>query len=250
MGENWTTMKMWRLNVCSRFIALASLAVILAGCSMNADEGGINVFSHTFDFNSGISDWKSGFADFPVKDSAAYQFETDYTYLPSGLDASRKAIMMSGNNVGGSLFMYVARKVTGLSPNTDYAIVFDVELASNAAKGRTDQGAPGEDVFLKAGATGMEPKAVIDDKMYAFNADKGPQNGSGENTVMLGNIATSKSNYEYQLITRTNSGSKNPFIVKSNSKGELWLVVGADSSYKGVTRLYYARVSVIFSTTE
>jgi hypothetical protein len=146
--------------------------------------------------------------------------------------------------------MFMKKKLTGLSPNTDYTVVFDVELASNAPLGYTGiGGAPGDGVFLKAGASGMEPKKVIESGRYTFNLDKGNQANAGLMATMLGNIATPENSTDYALITRSNASSyAAPFIARSNGDGEIWLFVGTDSGFEGVTTVYYTRVNVVFST--
>lgn len=245
MDERNRSMKM-----CGKLGLVAVLLVGLGGC-MSADEGGILVFTHTFDFSQEQGDWTVEFSDFPASatDSIDYELASAYTDRPANLGSNLKSIMISGNNHSDDLFMFMKRKITGLSPNTDYAIVFDVELASNAPKGSAGiGGAPGESVFLKAGAIGMEPKAVIDKDQHVLNIDKGNQANPGESTVTLGNIAVNPYTDQYVLITRTNSGSQSPFIARANSKGELWLIVGTDSGYEGITTVYYTRVNVIFST--
>ena len=145
--------------------------------------------------------------------------------------------------------MFMKRKISDLSPNTDYTLVFEVELASNAPKGLAGiGGAPGESVFLKAGAASTEPKKVIEDNQYALNVDKGNQNTPGEMAIVLGDIAVSYDTQDYALITRNNT-EKTPFIARSNSKGEIWLLVGTDSGFEGTTTVYYTRINVVLSST-
>jgi hypothetical protein len=239
------------MKMCGKLGIVAVVLVCLMGCEPSADEGGILVFTHSFDFSKEQGDWIVDFSDFPASqnDSIDYELKTSYTDRPENLGASLKSIMISGHNHSDDLFMFMKRKITGLSPNTDYAIVFEVELASNAPKGSVGiGGSPGESVFLKAGAIGMEPKAVIDKSQHVLNVDKGNQASSGESAVTLGDIAVAPYTDRYALITRTNSGSQTPFIARANSKGELWLIVGTDSGFEGVTTVYYTRVNVIFST--
>ena len=246
IDERNRSMKMW-----GKLGLVAMLVVVLGGCDFSADEGGILVFTHTFDFSREQGDWLVEFSDFPASptDSIDYELTSAYTDRPANLGANLKSIMISGNNHSDDLFMFMKRRITGLSPNTDYAIVFDIELASNAQRGSAGVGgSPGESVFLKAGAIGMEPKAVIDNNQHVLNVDKGNQASAGESTVTLGDIAISPYTDQYALITRTNSGSQAPFIARANSKGELWLIVGTDSGFEGVTTVYYTRVNVIFST--
>ena len=145
--------------------------------------------------------------------------------------------------------MFMKTKVSDLSPNTDYTLVFEVELASNAPKGAVGiGGAPGESVFLKAGAAAMEPKKVIEENQYTLNVDKGNQSAPGEIAIVLGDIAVSYDTQDYALINRHNTGNT-PFIARSNSKGEIWLIVGTDSGFEGTTTVYYTRVNVVFSAT-
>ncbi|WP_143165185.1 hypothetical protein [Chryseolinea serpens] len=226
------------------------LSIVLASCSMSNDNGSILVTSYSYDFAVSQNDWQADFSDFPAgaDDSTFYELKFAYTDRPASV-GSGKSIMLSGNNHSDDLFMFMKKKVTGLSPNTDYTVVFDVELASNAPKGYSGVGgAPGESVFLKAGASGMEPKKVIESNQYTFNLDKGNQNSAGVMSTVLGNIATTESSTDYALITRTNASSNAaPFIGRSNSNGEIWLFVGTDSGFEGITTVYYTKVNIVFS---
>jgi len=125
------------MKMCGKLVIIATLVIGLMGCSMPADEGGIVVFSHTFDFSKEQGDWVVDFSDFPADatDTTGYGLQFAYTDRPANLGSNLKSMMISGTNHSDDLFMFMKRKVTGLSPNTDYTIVFDVELASNAPKG-------------------------------------------------------------------------------------------------------------------
>jgi hypothetical protein len=84
--------------------------------------------------------------------------------------------------------------------------------------------------------------------MYVMNIDKGLADESGNDMVTVGNIQspsgtgtpTTKSNSNYTDF---------PFRVKSNSKGEIWLIVGTDSGSTGLTTLYYSKVYVTLSAS-
>lgn len=237
------------MKTCGKLTFLIVLAG-LCGCDFSSDSNGIMVFSYGFDFSQSQDNWAVDFTDFPAGvDSSSYELKFAYTDRPSNLGANKKSMMLSGNNHSDDLFMFMKRKVTDLTPNTDYTLVFEVELASNAPKGSVGiGGSPGESVFLKAGASTTEPKKVIEDNQYALNVDKGNQSTPGEMAIVLGNIAVSEGATDYELITR-NSASDEPFIVRSNSKGEIWLIIGTDSGFEGTTTVYYTRVNVIFSTS-
>jgi hypothetical protein len=238
------------MKLCGKLILIFVLLVVI-GCDLSGDESGFLVFSESFDFTQGQHDWQVDFTDFPSgpDDSTFYELQHAYTSLPENLGINKKSIMVSGNNHSDDLFMFMKKKITDLAPNTDYAIVFEVTLASNAPKGAVGiGGAPGESVYLKAGGSALEPKKVIDGQYFVLNVDKGNQATAGENTVVLGNIAVPYDTEDYALITRDNGSVYNvPFVAKSNSKGELWLIVGTDSGFEGITTVYYTSVNVVFS---
>jgi hypothetical protein len=240
------------MNTCRKlFIAILTLGTY--GCNLSGDENGILVFSYSFDFSQSQNDWQVDFTDFPsgADDSIFFELKFAYTDRPANLGANQKSMMLSGNNHSDDLFMFMKKKISNLTPNTDYTIVFDVELASNAPKGSVGiGGSPGESVYLKAGATGIEPKKVIEGSQYALNVDKGNQRTPGESTVVLGDIAVSDDTKDYTLITRNNASMYNaPFIAKSDGNGDMWLIVGTDSGFEGITTVYYTKVNVVFSAT-
>ena len=240
------------MKTCGKLLGVL-ISVLFLGCDLQSDSGGILVFSENYDFSTSQGDWTVDFTDFPAGegDSIDYELKYAYTDRPANLGAGIKSMMLSGNNHSDDLFMFMKKKVTGLSPNTDYTLVFEVELASNAPKGAVGiGGAPGESVYLKAGAGSLEPKKVIDGNQYTLNVDKGNQSNPGETTVVLGDIAVDYGTTQYTLINRSNSSADpGPFIAKSNSKGELWLIVGTDSGFEGTTTIYYTKINVVFSAT-
>ena len=225
--------------------------MLLCSCSLSDDDKGISVFSVSFDFSESADGWTADFADLPAnaEDSIFYELKHGYTNLPANL-GMRKAIMLSGNNHSDDLFMFIKRKVTGLNPNTSYTLVFEVELASNAPKGTVGAGgSPGESVYLKAGASEIEPVKNLEGDRYVLNIDKGNQSEAGSNATVLGDIATPLTVAEYTLITRNNaSPSAEPLIAQSNNAGEIWLMIGTDSGFEGTTTVYYTNVKVLFSS--
>ena len=224
--------------------------VLLCSCSLSDEDKGISVFSVSFDFAQSEEGWKADFVDLPTnnEDSNFYELKYAYTNLPPNL-GTRKSIMLSGNNHSDDLFMFIKRKVTGLNPNTYYTLVFEVELASNAPKGSVGiGGSPGESVYLKAGASEIEPVKKVQGDRYVLNIDKGNQSEAGSNATVLGDIATPLTVAEYTLITRNNANtSAEPLIAQTNSAGDLWLMIGTDSGFEGTTTVYYTKIKVLFS---
>jgi hypothetical protein len=214
----------------------------LAGCMADADSAGISIFSQDFDFSENQHGWQHGFAEYPAgpDDSTYYELQYAYQREPGG----RPAIMLSGNNRSTELFMYLKRKLDGLNPNTVYTLTFNVSLFSDAQQSGII--AAGESVYLKVGATAIEPKSLIDRNRFIMNIDKGALIESGDDMITIGDLATPTGTYSQ--ITRSNStNAATPFRVKSNSRGEIWLIVGTDSGASGKTTLYYSKIYLTLS---
>lgn len=220
----------------------------LFGCTFREDSSGeLVLFTTDFDFNEGAHDWTAGFADYPAdpSDSSGYRLRFSYPEPAESL-LWKRSLMLSGNNVNGDLFMYVKRKIEHLEPNKDYTITFNVELACSFNKALP---AAGGALYLKAGASGVEPKSVIDDGKYVMNIDKGEQVEAGEDMVFLGNIFTRGNRAGYSLISRNNTMAMSRYVSRTNSHGELWVIVGIDATLEGTIKLYYTRINLIFSAS-
>lgn len=200
------------------------------------------------DFSTGQHGWTAGFADYPVADEAIYNLQSDYRTLPAPLDTSQRALFISGVNRSDDLFMYWKGQIVGLSPGTRYRASFEVEFATNVPSGCVGVGgSPGESVWIKAGATDIEPESVLVDGFYLMNIDKGNQSTSGENAVVLGDIATSQPcgggepQWELKQLVGTET-----LTFTADSDGRVWLLVGSDSGFESITSLYYTRILATF----
>lgn len=220
------------------------LTLGMVSCDKTDDSIGPN-FSHTSDFSKGTENWEAGITDYGVEQESIMEFSAKSAALPT--DSLKKGFMLTSSNRSDDAFMYIKRKLTGLEPNQTYTINFEVQLASQYPEtGVGIGGSPGGSVFLKAGAAGFEPQKVKDStnvNHWVLNWDKGSQNNSGKNAILLGNIGIEGSDYKYQIIKRNND--KTPFSAKTNDKGELWILVGTDSGFEGVTTLYYTQIKVL-----
>jgi hypothetical protein len=242
------------MKLCSRFL-LGTLIVIFAACGIEDDPGGFRIITYTFDFSTSQHDWIPGFADFPAgaDDSTFYELQFSHTQRPG---SDKKALMLSGNNHSDDLFMYIKKKLVNLDPNTQYTLTFEVEFASDAKEGSVGAGgSPAESVYMKAGASDMEPKSVIENDAHVMNIDKGNQSQPGIDMIVIGNVAVPTNSTGYVLTNRTNApySSNNynaPVVVTTNASGEVWLIVGTDSGYEGITTLYYTTINAVLSRSK
>ena len=203
-----------------------------------------------FSFESDSEGWAAGFADLPADyDPSIYELDSGHRALPEGLEGA--GIHMQGHNRSDDLFMYLKRRVEGLVPMASYEVAVTVELATNVAAGLIGiGGSPGESVFVKAGASTVEPANVIDSNgYYRMNIDKGNQSRGGTQMVVIGDLAhPDVSAGEYRIKTLDNSGS--PVTVEADRAGNAWLIVGTDSGFEGLTRLYYHRITYTLTPVE
>lgn len=223
----------------------ALLCVILSSCSMADRSEGIEIFSMNFDFSQGPEGWTADFTDYPVNEDpladSIYQWKAEF--IQGAADANGgNAFMISCNNISGDVFMFVKKKVEGLRPNTNYNVVYEIQLSSNAVAG--------QGIILKGGASELEPRKVIEDGYYVLNIDKGTDTTSGENAISFGDIGASTPLTGYSSTTKGNSNSYQPFITRTNSRGELWLVLGTDSLFEGTTTVYFTNINLVFSVSE
>lgn len=221
-----------------KLMFVVSVVGLLAGCGESTGEQ-----EYLFDFREGAQQWQGGFADYPVEDAANYQLEQGIKPMPTGYVGS--GYMLKGNNHSDSLFMFVQRKISGLMPNSRYELQAAVRLASNAGTNCTGVGgAPGEAVYVKFGVHDSEPKQVG----FYLNADKGDQSQDGMAARVTGHIGVQGLGCTGQAYgSKVLPGvGKTPLYVTTNSAGEVWVFIGTDSGYEGVTSLYLQTLQLLF----
>ncbi len=213
--------------------------------SVRALAGGARAFS--FDFSKGTHGFVSGFADLPQKhDPALYALRSGHGKTPAEL-GSGSALFISGTNRSDDLWMYWRKKISGLAPGKVYEATFDLQLASSAAAGAVGiGGAPGESVFIKAGASAKEPLASVDKFAWLrMNVDKGNQSQAGGAASILGHAAKpSDGTSKFSVLNRDNRSSR--LKVRPAADGSLWLFFGSDSGFEGTTLLYYSKFTAVF----
>jgi hypothetical protein len=220
------------------------IVVLSLGCASDADKQSLDLSSNVDDFTTGTHGWVHGFSDFPATAEDSVRFALKYEYKDVG--GRGKAITLSGNNENKDLFFFIKKQLTGLPANANFTITFEVDVICESKNAIYNS--VGQNIYLKAGASPTEPKSVIDAGNFEMNIDKGSINEeSGVDMMAIGNLVTSPNGLEYVAITRTNTFTDMPFQAKSNSKGELWLIVGADSDYQGLCGVNFSKVSAVLT---
>jgi hypothetical protein len=238
-------------NTMRRALPLIVLALpfALAGCWGQCDR-----ISLAYDFRDGALGWQAGFADYGLDQEPDMLLEAGLRDLPPELNVEGTGFFIQGTNISDDLFMFLKRRLgpeDGIEPNQAYRIRFHLALASNAPSGCFGiGGAPGEAVYIKAGASPVEPMPVLDvDDHYRMNVDKGNQSDGGPAASTAGNVANGLpcdqvpdlEDAPYLTVLRRH---RHEHVVTANADGELWLLVGTDSGFEGLTALYYRQIAV------
>jgi len=203
---------------------------------------GNDVVQIDFNFNSNTDGWTAGFADYPIAQASIFNLSANFSQLPAPLQTA-SGFMVSGTNRSDDLFMFIKKRFSGFSANTQYQIQFEITFASDAPSGCIGVGgAPGEAVTIKAGASVIEPLAINDgNNVYIMNIDKGNQSVGGSDAISIGDFANSKicdnNGFTYELKTLNNNIA--PFSVLTGSDGNLWFSFSTDSGFESTTQIYY-----------
>lgn len=235
-----------------RFLMLSAASFVAGRCGSDSDTPlpppspppppapGTATFD--FSFATNLAGWEPAVADYALGQEESIDFAFGHERLPDPVD-NRSGMFLSSNNASDDVFMFASRLVDGLARNTRYRVDLSITFATNAPPGCVGiGGAPGEAVTVKAGAVGFRPETVIESGNFVtVNFDKGDQTQSGEDVVAIGDFAqTTPGNCllpVYRLKTLS-IGSAGP-IVTSDSSGRVWLVIGTDSGFEGVTKVYF-----------
>jgi len=196
----------------------------------------------SYDFSDEDHGWQAGFADYSP---ATGGMDLDSGHRPRPDDSSRRALYITGNNRSDDLFMF-HKKGVKLVAGQWYRIQMSVSFLSNVPPGLVGiGGAPAEGVTVKAGASSVEPVVALEGGHYRMNIDHGQQSNGGSDMQAIGHIGNSGS-YNFELVQRNNDGLP-AFYARADEEGWLWLIVGTDSGFEGMTELYYTAFEFVLT---
>jgi len=229
-----------------------SLAVFISFTISCFAQGTPTTISVSFDFRNGALGWQAGFADYPptTDKNGFYQLLAEVRPLPPELGVNGTGFYIQGNNHSDDLFMFIKRRLNsddGIVAGQTYQITYTLVFASSVQSGCVGVGGSPA-VTLKAGASSAEPIALFDSSplisWLRMNVGKDPNQGniaaSPTGTIANG-IPCGSGQNSYVSIQRTHQHTS---LVNANAKGELWLLIGTDSGFEGLTALYYQRIAV------
>lgn len=223
-----------------KWITLVSLAMFTGLLSCNNDAKLNGIITIESEFETTVEDWQSGFSGYSSSTpDSTLQLTLDRARLPGILDSTRYGIKAESYNRGDVMFMFLKKRVSGLRPATTYLVTFDMTIGTQYADNVTGASS-GNDTYIKAGASVNEPTIKPEGGKYTISINKGNLSGGSSEMAVMGNITNGTNNNQYRLVTRSNRDQ--PITVTADANGELWLCIGTDSGFKGLTTLFYDRI--------
>ncbi|MBE9461187.1 hypothetical protein ACFP1I_20375 [Dyadobacter subterraneus] len=217
------------------FFGSLIMTVFLVACKGGNDTLPIKFFESTFQQNA--EDWTGDVALFKNGQQDTIAFNIKQGKIPGATDSTSRGLGVSGKNIGDSLFLFIKKKITGLDPALTYKVAYEINIGTNYPD---TVGSAGRRIFIKAGASPNEPVKELAGNYYKTNLGLGALSKSGSEMMYLGTAGNGLDSVAYRSIVRTNANLA--VEVKPNADGEIWLCVGAETSYKGLIQLYYDRI--------
>jgi hypothetical protein len=233
-----------QINTVIRLISIGTLFVT----SLSAQRQPQKFVEIAEDFSQGSGGWLAEFTNYNFSE-AGQQRLAEIRALPAETEPQRNGYYLQAINHSDDIFSFLKRPLEaqdGIEPGASYEVEFLIEFASNAPTGCVGVGgSPGDAVYLKVGASALEPVSILVQEGLRLNLDKGSHANSGSDATLAGTIANglecTPENQRFVLIERRQAHAGR---VTASSGGTLWVFVGTDSGYEGLNQLYYARIVV------
>ena len=194
--------------------------------------------------------WQWGFAEYSTVncEDDNCRMAAGYQPMPMGFGESTKGLFLQSNNSSDDMFMYAKKKIEGLKPDTRYTVKIQAFIASEFCTGMIGiGGSPGESNYIHMGAVDQEPQSLEDD-YHTMNISKGNQAQSAGSLEMVGTIGVDCLNQDEQLFQDhffpKKFSSVKGIDVTSDSEGNIWVIIGNDSGFEGLTRFYLYRAVI------
>lgn len=223
-------------------LGMISAAWLLAACGGDTAEPEQPTPQISSTFAASADGWQGAHADYHAE-TAPTDVVWEMRALPAPL--SGQAYYTGGTNRSDDLFIYNKKKFGGYAPSTSYLLRFDIEIASNQSSGCVGVGgAPGESVYVVAGAAPTEPNTVLVDGEYKVNLDRGNQATAGSASQVLGNVANGVPDCGPQVYQTKLLKSAAPLPVTSDAGGNIWVFFGIDSGFEARSAVFYKSIKV------
>jgi len=244
------------LKVVAWAAQFSAVTLLLTSClgdddSVAPDAGSEPEFIFSYNFSSGIGEWETGFAEYPLSAEDTMQIDVDIISAPPELGAGDSLLRLAAIDPVGDLFSFIKLKITGLPAESNFTVLVETEFATlnfDTLGTVYDGDLP---VHVKAGIFETDPLLVASEDSlsvgYAFNEfdiDKGNNADAGADMVLLGTLNMPEPQVFTSILRANNNGRE--LSGSTDADGNMWLLIGTDSEAKMHQAFYYSRVAVLF----
>jgi hypothetical protein len=206
------------------------------------------IFQYAFDQET--HSWIPGLSDYSLH-ATALRFTAEIRQVPwNELAPDLRAYYIQSHNTPDDLFMFLKKELSasdGIEPNRAYGVSIHIGLFSNAPSDAAGiGGSPGGNVHLKAGVSLVEPVAILDtERLYVrLNLDKGSQDESGADLQIVSTIENGQPLQVDQPYVYLERVHQVPTPVRTDDRAALWITVGTESGFEGLTGIYFHEIAV------
>ena len=253
-GELWLT-----LLTDSGFEGPSSIYFTKANVTFTQSDKSIDGFTVDLDFSKPQPNVTSLFYDYPAGRELEWELtaESQETVaLEEGGDVTGYLLYSYNRSDDTGMLLYTP--VKGLAANTSYTGVFKATIATNVNNMCFGIGGAPHSVYVKAGLSVEEPKAirVENDEHYRINIDLGNNMEEGTNGLTLGDIGSETladcdpgsnlfglKSFDSEILEKT-------FSITTGDTGILYFSLGTDSGFEGPTTILFTDASVTFERVE
>jgi len=151
----------------------------------------------------------------------------------------RHGLSFSGENRNGNLFLYINKEVTGLLPNTNYRIRFNMNWVCRMEISALS-------VFVKVGAMNENPslELIADEPFYNTFFEKGEIGQNGPDFIVAGRLTPDP---EGRPFLQNVNNFNNAFLVNTDDKGRLFLMIGLEPESGDIEDIYLNTLRVLLT---
>lgn len=233
-------MKKTLLLAFQMFSSLLLISLLVScGNSQPTVSPSLPISEFSFNFENDTEGWMTSFLGYSDTNKEAFNFQTGIETIP---DINSNGLLLSADNPNAQLVMYAQKKLSGLTPNQDYNLLYIVGLGSNLSSETNCDNFQGKRTEMKVSASVREPKAVLEENLELLDLGTGPFQRVG----VVGHKGRSceATDYAINKLDNIKAPFNAPIKVKSDANGAVWAVIVLDSSYEGKSTFYLDSVDI------
>jgi hypothetical protein len=181
--------------------------------------------------------WTSHFTGFPMGCEEDYELLIKWSKLAPPLN-ERGGISFVGKNYSDELFLYIQKEITGLLPNTNYRVMFNMNWLHRLEPLASP-------ITIKVGAMNQEP--IFSEKNFLVKASfkRGETGGDGRDFMVAGKLVPNEFGLPFQ---QNLQNFDKAFLVNTDDSGRLFLMIGVEpESRKDVENIFLKTLRVVLA---